>query len=1122
MASDAGYYRHPTIHGDTIVFVSEDDLWSVPAHGGTARRLTANPGIISFPSFSPDGAQLAFTGRDDGPNEVYVMPSDGGTPERLTWFGSVTQVAGWHPNGKSVLASSDWRQPFRKTLHLLSIPLDGGQPTPIRVGPARSISYEANGPGVVVGRNSGDPSRWKRYRGGTAGTLWVDRKGNGEYQQLIQLAGNLASPMWIEDRIYFLSDHEGYGNLYSVTPTGRGLRRHTDHDDYYVRFPSTDGRSIIYHAGADIYRYDVAEGKTHKVPIELKSTRSQRNRKFVPGSRHLESFDLHPQGHSLALISRGGLFTMGLWEGAVRRYGEISRVRYRLGRWLADGKRLVAVHDGAGDESLVVFSSEGSGEGKVIEGDFGRPQDLLVQPVAPAPKEVKGNGKSSNRAARASKSARGSKAGAAKAGGQHVILTNQRHELILVNVDTGKWKLIAHTRLGQGINGACWSPDGRWIAYSMPTSNRTSSIFLYEMATGTSTQITRSDFNDTDPSFDPGGKYLYFISWRTYDPIYDSHYFDLGFPKGSRPYLIPLAADTVSPFSEATRPLRAPSSHPNQQNGSERHRAPEIAGEIKIDLEGIQDRIVAFPVPEGRYVHIQGGLGRVLFSSVPVEGSLGSSWANGENPPKARLEAYDFENLKVEKISDQISSFSLSLDRQVLAIRAGKRLRVVSASTREIPSREGVGRESGWVDVDRVRVAVVPRDEWTQMFSEAWRLQRDQFWTPDMSGIDWADVKARYLPLVDRVATRSEFSDLMWEMQGELGTSHCYEMGGDYLPQPNWYQGFLGADLTYDSRAQAWKIERIPRGDSWDPKSSSPLVSPGVNIKPGDRILAIGGEPVGPDASPYERLVHLAGHEVELEVSSNGAGPHGKKNPVQVRRVVIKTLRDETALRYRDWVETNRERVHAETKGRVGYVHVPDMGPNGYSEFHRYFKLEAQREGLIVDVRFNGGGHVSQILLEKLLRRRIGYDVNRWGVPDSYPLDAPMGPLVAITNEYAGSDGDMFSHAFKLTKLGPLIGKRTWGGVVGIWPRHSLVDGAITTQPEFAFWFEDVGWGIENYGTEPDIEVEIRPQDYAQGRDPQLDRAISEMLKALRKTPPKLPNFKDRPKLRPGRLPKAR
>jgi tricorn protease len=414
------------------------------------------------------------------------------------------------------------------------------------------------------------------------------------------------------------------------------------------------------------------------------------------------------------------------------------------------------------------------------------------------------------------------------------------------------------------------------------------------------------------------------------------------------------------------------------------------------------------------------------------------------------------------------------------------------------------------VDLDRMRIAVVPGDEWRQMFREAWRLQRDQFWTPDMSGVDWAAVHDRWLPLVDRVATRAEFSDLLWEMQGELGTSHSYEMGGDYRPIPAWHQGFLGADLALDRRTGRWVVSRVPRGDPWDPKRAAPLSAPGVEVPAGSALLAVDGMEVGRGRSPEQCLVNRADQVVRLLVRT----PAGKRRTVSVRM-----LRSEYPLRYRDWVVANRERVHRESGGRVGYVHVPDMGANGYAEFHRAYRREVERDGLIVDVRFNGGGHVSQLLLEKLLRRRIGYDRSRWGTPTPYPSHAPLGPMVAITNEYAGSDGDMFSHAFKLYGLGPLIGKRTWGGVVGIWPRHALVDGTVTTQPEFSFWFVDLGYGLENRGTDPDIEVEIRPQDHARGTDPQLERALSEVEAILRREKPRVPDFGPRPTRRPPRLP---
>ena len=499
----------------------------------------------------------------------------------------------------------------------------------------------------------------------------------------------------------------------------------------------------------------------------------------------------------------------------------------------------------------------------------------------------------------------------------------------------------------------------------------------------------------------------------------------------------------------------------------------------------------------------------MLFTSLPIEGSLHSdNWPPSAEPQgKATLEVFDFETQKAEELVEKMSYFVLSADRKTLVYRAGRRLRALKAGEKpdEKVAKEPPGKKSGWIDLGRVKVSVKPPSEWRQMYREAWRLQRDQFWTEDMSKVNWQAVYDRYLPLVERIATRAEFSDLMWEMQGELGTSHAYEFGGDHRQPPRYDIGLLGADFGYDSAIKAWKVAHIVRGDPWDEEARSSLVAPAVNLREGDTLLAIGGRRLNAGTHPNALLVNQSDEEVLITV--------GDAKGKAARTVTVKTLASEFPARYREWVETNRRLVHEGTKGRVGYVHIPNMGPHGYSEFHRYFLSEIDREGLVVDVRFNGGGHVSELILEKLARRRIAYNQSRWSNIQPYPVDSVAGPMVAITNEYAGSDGDIFSHGFKLLKLGPLIGKRTWGGVIGIWPRHLLIDGSITTQPEFSFWFKDVGWKVENYGTDPDIEVEMRPQDFAAGRDPQLDRALLEINKALRTNPPQKPDFGQRPDL---------
>lgn len=1064
MAVD-GYYRHPTIHGDRVVFVSEDDLWAVHADGGMASRLTANPGVQTTPRFSPDGSTLALVSRDEGRPDVWVMPADGAEARRLTFLGSNAMVIGWNRAGSEVLVASDRGQPFAGWLHVYRAPVDGGPVRPLGVGPAYAISFAPRGGGVVIARNAFDPARWKRYRGGRAGTLWVDRDGSGEFRELVSLAGNLASPMWIGRRIYFVSDHEGHGNLYSVTPSGKGLERHTHHEGFYVRHPSTDGRRIVYHCGADLWVFDPRTGETRRVEVRIPSARPQRNRRFVDPGRFLETVDLHPGGHSLALTVRGGAYTMPAWEGAPLRHGPVSSHRQRLATWLADGTRIVTVTDESGEEALAIRSADGTGETRFIRRDLGR-----IRTIDPAP-----------------------------AGPERLAVTNHRHQLHLVSVSRGTARLIHHSPYSW-IEGTAWSPDGRWLAFSAAVSRTTHNLFLYDTRTGRTHQIDRPRFRDLRPAFDPGGKYLYFLSGRSFDPVADVYFHDYSFPRGVDPYLIPLTADIPSPFDPGKREARPPGAGSGTDGGDG---PPEVA----IDFDGIADRVVRIPVPDGRYARVSGGAGRILMLSFPVTGTLGSQTLGG-NGPQGKVEAWDLTTDKLETVSEGISELGVTADGKVMVLRAGRRIRVVPTSWKSDQSgKDDPGRETGWVDLKRVRVEVRPVDEWRQMFTEAWRLQRDFFWTPDMGGVDWVEIHDRYLPLVDRVGCRSEFSDLLWEMQGELGTSHAYELGGDYRPEPSWSQGLLGADLEY--RDGRWRIVRIPRGDSWNPKASSPLAAPGVGAAPGDIVVAVDGvEPtrtLGPDAL----LVDRAGTDVEVTLR------RGRRRP---RRVVIRTLESETPLRYRDWVERNRELVRERTGGRAGYLHIPDMMYQGFSEFHRGWEEEVDRDGLVVDVRFNRGGNVSQLLLERLVRRRLGWRVTRWRVPTPFPYDAPAGPMVCLTNEMAGSDGDIFSHTWKLHRLGPLIGTRTWGGVVGIWPQQSLVDGTLTTQPEFATWFTDVGFGVENYGTEPDIEVLITPQDYREGRDPQLERGIAELVAIIEERSDEVPSFAEVPSVRPPRL----
>ncbi|NEP63710.1 MAG: peptidase, partial [Symploca sp. SIO2G7] len=897
-----------------------------------------------------------------------------------------------------------------------------------------------------------------------------------EFRKLIDLKGNLASPMWVGDRICFISDHEGIGNLYSCTPSGENLQRLTHNSEYYVRNASTDGSRIVYHAGGELFCFDLESQSNRQIEVDFHSPQVQRQRKFVDTGRFLEDYTLHPEGHSTLITSRGKSFYFGNWEGAVTQLNQPESVRYRLTRWLNDHKRFVTISDRSGVEALEIHSADLNFAVEELLGlDVGRAVAMEVSPTA-----------------------------------DQVVLSNHRQELILVDLTTQQSQVLDQSDYFQ-IRGFSWSPDGQWVAYSCAETQLTFSIKVCHIAEGNTYTLTPPRFRDVNPSFDPEGKFIYFLSLREFNPVYDNIYFDLNFPSGMRPFLIALKKETPSPFVPVPKPLSANSEDKSQQAPEAGEDTPEQSDKkniptVEIDFDGIEHRIVGFPVPEGRYGQVWGIKGKVLFSSFPVQGSLNDSWADNTSEAKGKIEVYDFEEQKKDTVATEVTNFKVSSKNETLIYRSKNRLRVCKIAPQESKkSNNGPSRKSGWLDLNRVRISVIPLQEWQQMFREVWRLQKENFWTEDMSGVDWDRVYQRYLPLLDKIATRSEFSDLTWEMQGELGTSHAYEIGGDYRQEPNYQLGFLGADFVYDAEADAYRVVHIVQGDSWNQKSDSPLNRLGINVQVGDQLLAVGGQKVSQNCSPQELLVNQAGFEVSLTFAN--------ANSEDNRTVTVKTLANDTKIRYREWVESNHQKVSEATNNRVGYVHIPDMGPQGYAEFHRYYFAEVHKEGLIVDVRYNGGGHVSQLILEKLARERIGYDISRWGKPEPYPADSLIGPAVAITNEYAGSDGDIFSHCFKLMKLGTLIGKRTWGGVIGIWPRHDLVDNSIITQPEYSFWFKDVGWQVENYGTDPDIEVDITPQEWSQGKDSQLERAIELILQQLNKYPVTLPDFSERPRL---------
>ncbi|MGE0525518.1 MAG: S41 family peptidase [Bdellovibrionales bacterium] len=1058
-----GYFRYPTVFGENVVFVSEDDLWEVPLAGGRARRLTAGLGAFSRPQYSPDGRWLAFSSAEEGHLEVFVMPAEGGEIRRLTYLAAQSAVTGWR-DSETILFASTAFEPHRAPT-ICQISIHGGLPTSLRLGPAVHLALGVEG--VVLERNAfrADPAHWKRYRGGTAGKLWYARDLDSEFKPLISLAGNLSRPLWVKGRVYFLSDHQGVSNLYSCTPQGEDLRQETRHDDYYARNPATDGRRVVYHLGASLYMYDVEKGHSRRIDVQYHSQRTQRQRRFVKPADHLESAGLNHDGEEVVITTRGQVHHMSAWESPVGVRREAG-ARYRLARFTPDGHHIVSVIDSAnGDEILEVFNTQAQSFEQISNPDWGRFVEIEVSPRTP-----------------------------------RIAFTNHRNEIWIVDYAAKESRRVSRSE-HRVIRGLSWSPDGTWLAFSRSESWNRSHICIADAATGEFQPVTEPLFEDFSPSFDPDGRYLYFLSTRKLNPVYDAVQFELSFPKAVIPCLVTLRTEFPSPFLKTDPP---------PQPGSKNRPGDGLGGgapEVKIDFDGIHKRVLAFPLPEARYEKLFAGDGKKVFlMCAPIEGALDQPMWQTYPPSKNLLKVYDFRTQKASTFATGISEASVSFDGKSVLLRVGKKLKVQRADARPRRSPPGAksGRESGWIDLERAKVLVEPAAEWKQMLHEVWRLQRDHFWRADMSKVNWAQTLDRYRPLLDHVNTRTEFADLVWEMQGELGTSHAYDIGGDYRREPSYPVGLLGAEFSYDKASGGYRIERLIQGDAWNSAEACPVTAPGVGLAPGDILLGINGQKLSAEVTPNHLLLHLANSEVDLTAQLRNG---------ELRRVRVRALAQETPARYREWVESRRRYVSEKTRGRVGYIHIPDMGARGFAEFHRHFLRDYDKDALIVDVRYNGGGHVSQLLLEKLCRKRMGADETRWFGTIPFPEESPAGPMVALTNEYAGSDGDIFSHAFKLKKAGPLIGRRTWGGVVGIWPRHFLVDGGITTQPEFSHWFVDVGWQVENYGVEPDIDIDNPPHAFRCGEDPQLDRGIREVLKLLEKSPPFRPVMSEGPDL---------
>jgi tricorn protease len=1115
------YLRYPHLHGETLVFVAEDDVWTAPLHGGRAYRLTADGVPAAQPRISPDGSRVAWTSWRDGMPEAYLSDLDGGGARRLSyWADPRALTVGWTPAGE-VLALSAAGQASPRRTWAYAIPVDGGPPRRLDLGPVSDLALAADGPTVVLSCTmTRDMAWWKRYRGGATGQLWWDADGAGEFTRIADdVDGQVSAPMLVgsgaQRRIAFVADHEGWGNVYSLGADASGLRRHTDHGApgapaFYVRHASTDGQRVVYESAGELWILDALDpdAEPRRLDIRLGGPRTARTPFRADTATELRSAVPDRTGRASIVQVRGTVHRLTHRDGPARTLLAVPGVRARLARPLHTDSA-VWIDDAEGEDGICVVPLDERAEDaqplrRYAVGELGR-----VLELAPAPD------------------------------GSAVALAAHDGRLLVFDPADGRVRELARGADGE-ISDLCWSPDSAWLAYRDPVESGLSRIMMARLADDTLVAVTEPRFVDTDPAFTADGKYLAFLSRRSFDPIYDEHSFDLTFPVSWRPFLVPLAARTPSPFGASPdgRPVSAADEGPEDPPASEPATDPADAGAagaesdagtpespkkkaaddtppaVVVDVDGLAERVVPIPVVAARYGGMRAGKNCLLWYRYPVAGVLGDDRAGADDKPQRPvLERYDLTRRKLEVIADPVSAFAVSGDGTRLVVRDRGTLRVLRTDRPASDAPDGDAADGGAdefeVDTRRVVVTVDPAHEWRQMFDEAGRLMRDHFWVEDMAGVDWTGELARYRPLVDAVGSHDDLVDLLWELQGELGTSHAYVMGGgagDWSGQP----GQLGADLEPDASG-GWLVRRVLPPETSAPAARSPLSGPGVDVRAGDVILEVNGVAVDPAYGPAPLLVARAGELVELTVRS---GPDRADAGV-VRRVAVRPLRSEAALRYQDWVAGRRAFVSDRSEGRLGYLHVPDMAAPGWAQLHRDLGRETARDGLVLDVRGNGGGHTSQLVVEKLARKVIGWDTARHHQPTTYPYDAPRGPVVALADELSGSDGDIVTAAIKRLGIGPVVGTRTWGGVIGIDSRYGLVDGTRVTQPRYAAWFDDTGWAVENHGVDPDVEVLIRPQDWVAGRDPQLERAVDLAMAALAERPAVRPPD---PATRPSRV----
>jgi len=1065
--NDARLLRSPDISGDKVVFVYGGDLWMVSVKVGNAVKLTAHQGIESNPFFSPDGKWIAFSGQYDGNGDVFIIPSEGGIPVRLTYHPALDLATGWSADGKKVFFSSTRESLNRRVSQMFEVSIEGGPASKLPLPSAYFGSDSPDGGYYAYTPLPNAFTTWRRYRGGEAPYVIIFNKADNSIKKVTRKDSNDTSPQWMGNDVCFLSDRDRVMNLYSFDPKSEALKQITHFKGADIKTWGTDGKQIIYEREGYLHLLDPQTGKSVKLTVNVPDEALNTRGRFVNVLNNINSYDISPTGKRALFSARGEVLTVPAEKGDIRNLTRTPAVMERDAVWSPDGKKIAYFSENNGEYALFITDQEGREKPEIIELDE---HAYYKNPIwSPDSKKL--------------------------------LFSDSRLSLSYVDIEKKKVVKIASDTYFKGFYyytlTAAWAPDSNWIAYTKLMDGFMNQLFLYSLKDGSSSPVTDGMSDANSPAFDKNGKYLYFAA--STNKSLDVAWADMSeYPNNptSSIYAAILSADEPTPFKPESddeklkEDEKKAEKDTDKKDGKDKDKKDEKEKPkpIKVDVADIGNRIVAIPVPAGEYYMLQAG----------EEGKF--YYAEQKRPDFVfNIHCYDMKERKDEVILESVNGYAVSADGKKMIYSAKPNVYFIVDAGKKVKSGDGK------LKTEEMEVYSDLKAEWGQMLHEAWKIHREFFYDPGMHGQDWEAVWNQYKVYIPYISHRDDLNYLIGMINGELCVGHAYVFGGEFPKTETVPGGLLGAD--YETADGLYRIKKIYRGENWNPDLRSPLTEPGVNVKTGDYILEVNGRPIKGTDSIYSFFEKTAGKQILLKVNS-------KPTLDGARAVTVVPIPNEAGLRHREWIELNRKKVEEMSGGKIGYVYLPDTSVPGFDYFTRYYYAHLNKKAVVVDERFNGGGYAADYIVDYMSRPLLNYWKSRYGKPQWSPTASIFGPKAMIINEWAGSGGDALPYYFKKRGLGPLIGKRTWGGLVGISGYPPLMDGGGMTSPTIGYVSEDGEFGIENYGVAPDIEVEITPADYVAGRDTQLEKAVQVLLDDLKKNPPK--------EFKPGPYPRGR